>query len=563
MKKLNFKAIQALAIVFFMIAPSHVMAKRMISGVIIMPTGVPAVGYKVKAYDEDDVTGGSDDKMGKTVTTDAQGRFKIGRYAGKDWDTQFPGSLSWRPDIYIKVYAVINGHEVAIGKSKTFEDHRMSDDLIINLELKVIKGAIKDRLGAPVTGVLVKAFDDDDLSGDDFMNQIYPDANGLYMMPYEQKYECEYIYTKASCWDTPVPGSVSWRPDICIEVHGMVRGRQIKINNRSTIISDVPHRDNVNISVNTPILIDINYVVQNSGLTGNELNVLAYNVYLRPPSIVKNGQAIRVPYIVKEILRDYYDVIILNEVFEDGLRRQLREALDHVYPYHSVVPGSNNEALEDGGVEMLSRWPIENGQDLKGEAQVFGPPCLGSDCLANKGVVYIRINKNGTRYHVFGTHLQADELPSALITSREIRNIQFHKIKEFIDSKNIPSGEAVIIAGDLNVDKYGGINEYNEMLEILHAAHPSIEGHPWSIDMKLNDFYDYENIHQLLDYVLYSKDHRQPVMLGEGQTVKNTFNRVMFYRSDIKWREFPTERYRWDISDHYPVFGKFTFPTPR
>jgi len=49
------------------------------------------------------------------------------------------------------------------------------------------------------------------------------------------------------------------------------------------------------------------------------------------------------------------------------------------------------------------------------------------------------------------------------------------------------------------------------------------------MDMKLNDFYDNENIHQLLDYVLYSKDHLADHP-GEGQTLKNTFNQVMFYR---------------------------------
>jgi phospholipase C len=122
--------------------------------------------------------------------------------------------------------------------------------------------------------------------------------------------------------------------------------------------------------------------------------------------------------------------------------------------------------------------------------------------LGRERVVYICINKNGTRYHIFGTHLQADEPSSGGVTSRMIRRSQMQKIKRFIDSKNIPANEAVIIAGDLNVDMYGSKEEYSEMLQILSAAHPTVEGYPWSFDRRLNDLGEYGGSRKLL--IMYS-----------------------------------------------------------
>ncbi len=349
---------------------SDAKAERMIRGAISTPVGQPAAGVKVKAFDEDGLTGGDDDPMG-TASTDAQGKYSIGPYEDKRWDT-YDTSTNWRPDIYIKVYQMIGGREVAVGRSSTHTNHRQRDDLTINLELKGIMGAVTDLDGHPVSGALVKAFDEDDLSADDFMNEVRTDANGVYAMTYDQKYGCQHVLNTRSCWDTLVPTSVSWRPDIYVEVHDVVRGRQIKINNKSVTRSNVAHSDDALISETVPRRSDIDYIVPERDPGPGVLDVLTYNTYLRPVSpIFVNGQAIRVPLITKEILRDRYDIVVLNEAFDDGLRRQLRDALASAYPYDARVPESSIPTVQDGGVKILSRWPIENGENQKGEFRII------------------------------------------------------------------------------------------------------------------------------------------------------------------------------------------------
>jgi sphingomyelin phosphodiesterase len=525
----------------------------MISGTILTMTGQPAAGLKVKAFDEDDPTGGKDDFMGEAVT-DTQGRYSIGPYAGIHWDTEFPGSTSWRPDIYIKVYQIIGGRWVCVMQSETHEDHRHAYNLTINGQLTGILGFVRDTNGAMVSGALVRAFDHDRLipgmdSGHDFMNEVRTESNGNFMMLYEGK-----------DWDTRIPGSTSWRPDIFVEVHDTVRGRSIKINGVSEIAENAMHSRNHSFTPIVPPRGAIDYIVRDPG--DASLNVLAYNIYMRPALTFNDGQSVRVPWIANEILKDHYDVLVFCEAFDDDLRRKLRDRLAGAYPHAAKVPESGDPMKQDGGVKILSRWDIENGT---GEHRLFGLACLREDCLAEKGVVYVRINKNGRKYHIFGAHLQAEVSPAvppggtSAVTSRTVRRAQLNVIRKFIDDMKIPATEAVIIAGDLNVDRYGQTGEYNEMLQILNADSPAIQGQTYSIDGKLNDLGDHGGKQQLLDYVLYSKGHRPP---RAPITSNTTFTRVMFYRADGPWGFLKPGlplRWLWDISDHYPVFGHIQF----
>lgn len=146
MKRKNIQAILTLAVLFLLFIPSPSWAKRMITGTILTPTGQPAVGVIVKAYDEDnDLTEGPDDPMGRAAITNKQGRYSIGPYKDQRWDT-YIRTTSWRPDIYIRVDQTIDGRQVTVGKSKTHENHLQAQDLTIDLQLKRIVGMVTDLL---------------------------------------------------------------------------------------------------------------------------------------------------------------------------------------------------------------------------------------------------------------------------------------------------------------------------------------------------------------------------------------------------------------------------------
>ncbi|MBL0408512.1 sphingomyelin phosphodiesterase, partial [Microvirga aerilata] len=269
----------------------------------------------------------------------------------------------------------------------------------------------------------------------------------------------------------------------------------------------------------------------------DQFSVLAYNIYMRPTTIARNGQVVRATLLPAQLRG--YDAIVFSEAFDDGVRNTLLERLRPEYPYQTQILGRDTDVRQDGGVIIVSRWPIAT------EAQQpYGTTCAGIDCQAAKGVVYARIAKGTRTYHLFGTHTQAEA------SERNAREGQFRILKHFIDSQNIPATEPVLIAGDLNVDKAASHEEYQRMLEILDAEMPGQVGYPFSWDPFSNRLAERGKPGEMLDYVLWSKAHRAPAAAS---------NEVRILRSDVEWKEFAFEYPYWDLSDHYPVHGLFRF----
>jgi endonuclease/exonuclease/phosphatase family metal-dependent hydrolase len=119
---------------------------------------------------------------------------------------------------------------------------------------------------------------------------------------------------------------------------------------------------------------------------------------------------------------------------------------------------------------------------------------------------------------------------------------QLGVIKSFIDDLGLPGAEPVFIAGDLNVDKYD-TGEYAAMLRVLDAWHPRPLGHSYTVDASVNRRAGYR---LYLDYVLVSNRHLQPV---------NAVIETLIPRSPRLLGD------DYDLSDHFPVFGHFVFPS--
>ncbi len=121
---------------FFLVASygSPVWAKHTILGKITFSDGKPAGGVLVVAKDSDGMGDlDKDDKMGQ-ATTNPQGYYKID-FTPKSWDTKVPGSVSWRPDIFIVVFRNVGGVWARVGKSKVYKDWKMAKDLTVNLTI--------------------------------------------------------------------------------------------------------------------------------------------------------------------------------------------------------------------------------------------------------------------------------------------------------------------------------------------------------------------------------------------------------------------------------------------
>lgn len=300
-----------------------------------------------------------------------------------------------------------------------------------------------------------------------------------------------------------------------------------------------------------------------AGEERHQLDVLVYNVWLRPGYFL-DGQAPRVSWLSR--LLGGHDALILCETFHRRLGRRLASALAGEYPHRTRPLGGVSAPrplgpgfkLANSGVMILSRWPIE----AQG-ARSFDGQLAGSDAYSCKGVHHARINKRGQPYHLFGTHCQADPEPllqrayqalgrDAAASFLRLRMENFSRIRAFVDELSIPPHEPVLIAGDLNTDRLGQPGQFDAMLERLGASCPDdLRGHDSTFDPRQNTLVQ-EPHPMWLDYVLWSRSHLQP-----GASALE----VHRMRASEPWRRLPVigRRHR-DLSDHYAVSGRFTFP---
>lgn len=299
-----------------------------------------------------------------------------------------------------------------------------------------------------------------------------------------------------------------------------------------------------------PVLLFPLSVAANSSHT---FDVLSYNIFMRPYFL--DGQRTRTDYLVAQLAG--YDAIVFQEAYDDRIRDLLLQGLIEKYPFSTRVLGYDTAFEQDGGVIIISKWPI-----LREAQRVFtvgqapttrcpGPDCCESfDCYADKGVVYAKINKAGRCYHLFGTHLQAGS------ENWKLRNEQLKVISDFVASRRIVRGAPVIIAGDLNVDRSDRARFAN-MQSLLAAVQPPLrptmprtQGGIFTFDGPSNDLNEEEDVRQYVDYVLYSIEYLTPV---------SAYNQVRVFRASEAWRHFFWHRGRRDLSDHYAVLGHFVY----
>lgn len=284
---------------------------------------------------------------------------------------------------------------------------------------------------------------------------------------------------------------------------------------------------------------DIHYVVQNDWqpevrpADANHLNILTYNTWALLPGIEGKNTANRLDTIAEYV--SGYDAIVFQEVFDPILTAIFREKIKKEYPYLTEIPFKFGRLLT-GGSFIASRWPIE-AQDV-----AVYDACRGDGCFASKGMNYAKINKNGFVFHLFGTHTHAYTGAEDI----EVRFRQLNQLRSFIDGKQIPAAEPVLMAGDFNVDKIHFPQEHADFLQVMNATEPMATGeYPYSYAGPVNVYADDEYT-EYLDYVLYANDHLAP---------QYSHNALLVPRSVTSdhWGS-------WDLSDHYPVAAEFVFP---
>ncbi|RPK55586.1 Phospholipase C precursor [Streptomyces sp. ADI96-02] len=286
------------------------------------------------------------------------------------------------------------------------------------------------------------------------------------------------------------------------------------------------------------------------------LRVLSYNAFLFSKALYPNwGQDHRASEIPKASFFRGNDVVVIQEAFDNGASDVLLRNAAAQYPYQTPVVGRSTSGWdatsgsyaaatpEDGGVTVLSRWPI-----VRKEQYVFKDAC-GGDWFSNKGFAYAVLNVDGVRVHVVGTHTQSTDPGCTAGEAARTRSRQFRAMDAFLDAKDIPASEQVVVAGDFNVDRHTA--EYDSFLADAGLSAPDARtGHPYSFDTRDNSIASErypDDPREDLDHVLHRSGHAKPT---------GWRNEVVKERS-APWTvsSWGTSYTYTNLSDHYPVIA--------
>ena len=129
-------------------------------------------------------------------------------------------------------------------------------------------------------------------------------------------------------------------------------------------------------------------------LFARKVRLLSYNFYLRPAGVKgphSEFKDVRLQLFIDREM-DNFDILCFQEVFATCSDRRdyfIKEARKAGFDYscHCESPGLLSKCSVDGGLLILSRYPI-----LESEFRPFEAPAILSDCLSLKGVLYARID---------------------------------------------------------------------------------------------------------------------------------------------------------------------------
>lgn len=259
------------------------------------------------------------------------------------------------------------------------------------------------------------------------------------------------------------------------------------------------------------------------GSSPGQLKVMTFNAYLLSciPGMTLIGfsceesdsQAERVDRIIEWVKTRDEDVIVFQEFY--NLQDELIEGLVAAgFCHYAATPFKG----DGDGLATFSKHPIGELDfwDFYDFTGANSERPAGIDVLfADRGIMYAEILKDGRSHHIYNTHTLSNSQREQHLG----RMAQYLAVREAAEGKS--ASDLVLFAGDMNENKYQkdvGDQYYRNMLAELDATDPRMEGdQKYTYDNVANPFtaiyYPIEEglEQQLLDYVLISRAHLQPL----------------------------------------------------
>ncbi|MES2593501.1 MAG: sphingomyelin phosphodiesterase [Bacteroidota bacterium] len=262
-----------------------------------------------------------------------------------------------------------------------------------------------------------------------------------------------------------------------------------------------------------------------------KLNILTWNLYMRPRIGFHDGQVPRAHAIVQELKDKDYDVIVFQETFDHKARNIIWKGLKEKYPYQTGDPRKKHFYKVSTGVFIISKLPMHVMD------HIYFSECGGSDCFAVKGAVLVDVVKNNHKVQIIGTHLQAAN--GKKLTGTEIRKIQYEEIKNKLMIPHAEKDVPQFFVGDLNTKKDNTV-AYEELLKTMDMEDGELTGPEQFTSGGKNDFRDPDDKGHVIDYVLCRKNGAD----------------IRFVQRAVKIFTQPWSKKHKDLSDHYAVLAE-------
>jgi phospholipase C len=192
------------------------------------------------------------------------------------------------------------------------------------------------------------------------------------------------------------------------------------------------------------------------------MKILTYNYYCRPRRIFYDEQVQRA-YKLRYTLENHdFDIVMFQELFDNKAYKIIKRDMKKIgYYYKTNRVDRKFDPRLNGGCVVFSKHLIMEQDQL-----IFKPGSIFMNGTV-KGANYCKIrkmnkDKKSKNYHIVNFHLDT--------FSEEYRMDQMLKIKVWLNNKNIPKDEIIILGGDWNINYYT-----KEILNINKALGPTFK----------------------------------------------------------------------------------------
>lgn len=269
-----------------------------------------------------------------------------------------------------------------------------------------------------------------------------------------------------------------------------------------------------------------------------KLKVLTWNVQMVPrigsifSSSLRKMQQERTEWIIEHIEKSDYDIILLQECFDNKFIDAAQERLDRKYP-HSILPDRPHWYKLSNGLMILSKYRLEKIENI-----VF-KKLSQSDIFTAKGAVLVKVSLDTQSLFIVNTHLQADYEEKKY---QEIRKEQLASIQKELIEKHLDREESkLLVAGDLNIEEDLESLEYKSLAKEFRLK-------DWVYDFfkKPSTSFDQKNF--------WNRDYKQSCRLD--YFLANFTSRL--FKISIEKPKKLFENDEIDLADHYGISAEFS-----